>query len=76
MFAELIPLMINVIRYCLANGFEDEAIGAFEVFDDLIEMVCGGFAKLMLASHCQSLPILCRYCSALFWKLDQITPCR
>jgi hypothetical protein len=29
-----------------------------------------------LASHCQSLPILCRYCSALFWKLDQITPCR
>lgn len=37
MFRELIPPILNVSRLCLANGDEDVAILAFEIFDELIE---------------------------------------
>jgi len=38
-FKELIPLMLVVISYCVNNDMEDEINRAFEVFDDLAEMV-------------------------------------
>ncbi|CAM6009508.1 unnamed protein product [Sphagnum balticum] len=37
MFRELIPPILNVSRICLANGDEDVAILAFEIFDELVE---------------------------------------
>jgi hypothetical protein len=37
MFRELIPPILNVSRLCLANGDEDVAILAFEIFDELVE---------------------------------------
>lgn len=36
-FRELIPGILNVSRQCLANGEEDVASIAFEIFDELIE---------------------------------------
>eukprot|EP01114_Cavostelium_apophysatum_P006244 TRINITY_DN1748_c0_g1_i1.p1 TRINITY_DN1748_c0_g1~~TRINITY_DN1748_c0_g1_i1.p1 ORF type:complete len:1062 (-),score=285.77 TRINITY_DN1748_c0_g1_i1:27-3212(-) len=38
MFKDLLPPMIAVIRFCLKEGYDDEAISAFEVFDDLVEI--------------------------------------
>ncbi|PRP78553.1 hypothetical protein PROFUN_13610 [Planoprotostelium fungivorum] len=37
-FKELVPLMIQVIGYCVENDMEEEVTRAFEVFDDLAEM--------------------------------------
>nr|ATG70913.1 ARM repeat superfamily protein [Juniperus phoenicea] len=37
MFRELIPSILNVSRQCLANGDEEVATIAFEIFDDLVE---------------------------------------
>ncbi|XP_022984939.1 importin-4-like [Cucurbita maxima] len=36
-FREFIPSILNVARQCLANGEEDVAVIAFEIFDELIE---------------------------------------
>ena len=36
-FREFIPSILNVTRQCLANGEEDVAVIAFEIFDELIE---------------------------------------
>ncbi|XP_010268961.1 PREDICTED: importin-4-like isoform X2 [Nelumbo nucifera] len=36
-FREFIPSILNVSRHCLANGEEDVATIAFEIFDELIE---------------------------------------
>ncbi|KAF6152809.1 hypothetical protein GIB67_004638 [Kingdonia uniflora] len=36
-FREFIPGILNVSRHCLANGEEDVAAIAFEIFDELIE---------------------------------------
>lgn len=36
-FREFIPSILNVSRQCLANGEEDVAAIAFEIFDELIE---------------------------------------
>lgn len=36
-FRELIPHILNVSRQCLANGNEEVAILAFEIFDELVE---------------------------------------
>lgn len=48
-FKELIPLTINVIKYCLQNGLDDDAIQAFEVFDDLMESPMKGVASFVPA---------------------------
>ncbi|XP_057870292.2 uncharacterized protein LOC131076946 isoform X2 [Cryptomeria japonica] len=37
MFRELVPHILNVSRQCLANGDEEVATIAFEIFDDLVE---------------------------------------
>jgi len=37
MFRELVPHILNVSRQCLANGDEEVAIIAFEIFDELVE---------------------------------------
>ncbi|GJN08396.1 hypothetical protein PR202_ga26309 [Eleusine coracana subsp. coracana] len=37
MFREFVPSILNVSRQCLANGEEDVASIAFEIFDELIE---------------------------------------
>lgn len=37
MFRELVHPILEVSRMCLANGDEDVAILAFEIFDDLVE---------------------------------------
>ncbi|KAI5071652.1 hypothetical protein GOP47_0013903 [Adiantum capillus-veneris] len=36
-FRELVPHILNVSRECLANGSEEVAILAFEIFDELVE---------------------------------------
>lgn len=37
MFRELVPPVLDVARFCLANGDEDTAGKAFEIFDELVE---------------------------------------
>lgn len=37
LFRDFIPSVLNVSRQCLANGEEDVASIAFEIFDELIE---------------------------------------
>jgi hypothetical protein len=39
-FMELVPLMVNIIKYCAVNGLEDEVLSAFEVLDEFTEQVC------------------------------------
>eukprot|EP01027_Heterolobosea_sp_BB2_P019008 GEZU01026710.1.p1 GENE.GEZU01026710.1~~GEZU01026710.1.p1 ORF type:complete len:1040 (+),score=368.13 GEZU01026710.1:323-3442(+) len=38
MVQQLIPSMLNVIRQCLANGSEDMAVQAFEIFHEIVEL--------------------------------------
>ena len=37
MFRDFVPSILNISRQCLANGEEDVASIAFEIFDELIE---------------------------------------
>eukprot|EP01117_Protostelium_nocturnum_P017824 TRINITY_DN7326_c0_g1_i1.p1 TRINITY_DN7326_c0_g1~~TRINITY_DN7326_c0_g1_i1.p1 ORF type:complete len:1027 (-),score=371.02 TRINITY_DN7326_c0_g1_i1:121-3201(-) len=37
-FKALIPLMIQVIKFCIENDYEEEVTRAFETFDNLIEL--------------------------------------
>ncbi|RWW76253.1 hypothetical protein BHE74_00015670 [Ensete ventricosum] len=37
LFRDFIPSVLNVSRQCLANGEEDVASIAFEIFDEVIE---------------------------------------
>ena len=38
-FRELLPVICETIGFCITNNHNEEAIHAFEIFDDLIEMV-------------------------------------
>ncbi len=38
-FAEMVPLVEDVVKWCILNHKEDEASLAFEMFDDIFEMV-------------------------------------
>jgi len=38
MFKDILPMTFAVIKLCLSNGFDEDAIRSFEVFDDLLEL--------------------------------------
>ncbi|KAG1334688.1 importin-4 [Cocos nucifera] len=70
LFREFIPSILNISRQCIANGEEDVASIAFEIFDELIESP----APLLGDSAIQIISWLAKYKASFLKKHKLVIP--